>query len=150
MSPKPKHHWLEEAGKENPEFQELSLFLLSSHKHVASDNDRLPKNPAGLAKSKTNCSFSHSLCEEPLSWSLGATENPGTFGLYSREAIRQEQKNVCSPFHYNVPQTKKMAQGKEKADILTLLNVGSPTFYHATVVLGEVKSYASKVIIHEG
>lgn len=43
-----------------------------------------------------------------------------------------------------------MAQGKEKADILTLLNVGSPTFYHATVVLGEVQSYASRVIIHEG
>lgn len=76
---------------------------------VASDNDRLPKNPAGLAKSKTNPSLSHSLCEEPLSWSLGATVNAGIFGLYPREAIRQEQKEVCSPFRYSVPQTKKMA-----------------------------------------
>lgn len=43
-----------------------------------------------------------------------------------------------------------MAQGVGRADILTLLNFGNPTFYHATVVLGEVESYASKVIRNEG
>lgn len=76
--------------------------------------------------------------------------DPGTLGLYSRGALRQEQKRICSPFHYKAPQTKKMARGIGRADILTLLNFGNPNFYHATVVLGEVESYASKVIRNEG
>lgn len=55
--------------------------------------------------------------------------------VYAPEgAIRQVQENVCSPFHYSVPEDEEdgLRQGEDRHRDSS--NPGRRTFYHTTVV----------------
>lgn len=93
---------------------------------MTKDEKTSPRNPVGLANSKTNCSPSHSLYDE-----LQRPKN-NVLVCVPEGATRQVQKHVCP--HHNVPgEEHGLRQGDTRQH-----DSGDFTFYYTIMVWGEV------------